>query len=453
MSEAVAHGVSHSGWALLKGSLLSGWQRRWFVLYPLVLKVYSAPNAELKAELDLKQAVAALDPSTKHPFTFEVKNAKKSLLISASSDAEASEWVDKISRAIRLQYMKVSLAEFEILKVLGSGAYGKVRMVRLKPTGQIFAMKSLSKRRLADYGLIENTLAERNILMSANHPFLVSARYSFQTDTKVFMIMDYIQGGELLERLKADSRFSEDRTRLYTAELVLAIEYLHSINLVHRDLKPENVLFDEKGHCRLTDFGLAKSDMGGDDTTTTFCGTPEYMAPEMVQRKPYTNAVDWWSLGILVFEMLVGYPPFADPNLPKMYRMIVHAELVFPRDISEVAKSFVLAMCQKDPADRLGSGPKGTAEIREHPFFQSIDWGKVLAMALPMPWVPPKEAKTDASQFSKIATADDPNLSYEDPGEIPDDLNCQLVGFTSTNEAVVDRRLSALTTAAPARPS
>jgi serine/threonine protein kinase len=438
----VAQGPIHSGWAQLKVGVLLGWQRRWFVLYSLVLKVYTAPNGELKDEMNIKQAVAALDPGRKHPFAFEVKNAKKSMLIAGESAEEAEDWVNRISRTIRLQYMKVALGDFEIIKVLGSGAYGKVRMVRLKPTGGIFAMKSLSKKKLADYGLVENTLAERDILMNASHPFLVSARYSFQTDTKVFMIMDYIQGGELLHRLKAESRFSEDATRLYTAELVLAVEYLHSINLVHRDLKPENVLFDEKGHCRITDFGLAKSRMKENDTTTTFCGTPEYMAPEMVQRKPYTNSIDWWAVGILVFEMLVGYPPFADSNLPRMYRMIVHAELAFPRDMSEVAQSFISGMCQKEASQRLGSGPRGVADIKDHPFFQGIDWTKVLSQSLPMPWVPPKEDKTEASQFSLAARADDPNLSYEDPGELPDGLNVHLVGFTCTNDAVVDRRLA-----------
>jgi serine/threonine protein kinase len=438
------HGPIHSGWTMLKGSLLSGWQRRWVVLRSRSLCLYTAPNAELKAEIDITESVVG--PITdKKPFTFEVKNAKKSIVLAAFSDPEATAWIDQISRAIRQQFLKVSLSDFDILKVLGTGAYGKVRMVRLRPTDQIFAMKSLSKRKLADLGLVEHTIAERNVLLNASHPFLVSARYSFQTDTKVFMVMDYIQGGEILERLRLESKFSEAHARLYLAELVLAIEYLHSMNIVHRDLKPENVLIDEKGHCRITDFGLVREAMGRDDTTTTFCGTPDYMAPEMVQRRPYTRSVDWWALGVLAFEMLVGYPAFADPNVPKMYRMIVTAEIVFPRDVSADAQSLINGLCQKDGSKRLGAGERGTAEIREHPFFQSIDWGKVLAQTIPMPWIPPVEEVTEASQFNPLATADDPNLSYEDPGDIPDELNMQLVGFTSTNEALVERRLGAPT--------
>jgi serine/threonine protein kinase len=441
MSGEATQGTIHSGWGTKLGGVFKTWRRRWFVLRAGTLSYYTAPNGILKKEFDIKDAVAYLDPNPKRPHAFAVKNAKRTLEIVVDSDAEADEWVAKISTHIRLQHMKVAITDFEILKVIGRGAYGKVMLVRLKTSGQLFAMKSLSKTKLSEYQLIGRTVAERNVLLTANHPNIVSARYSFQTDTKVFLVMDYIHGGELLERIRADTRFSEERTRLYAAELVLGIEYLHSLGVIHRDLKPENVLFDEKGHVRITDFGLVKERMTEGVTTTTFCGTPEYMAPEIVQSKPYTTSVDWWSLGILIFEMLYSYPPFYDQNITKLYRMIVHQDIVFPRGASETARSIVLQLCQRDPQARLGSGEGGVQEIKDHTFFQGLDWGKVLAQQIPMPWVPSPEAKLDGSQFKGACTEEDPSISYEDNKAIPQATNLELVGFTLTNEAVAERRL------------
>jgi serine/threonine protein kinase len=435
--------IIHSGWCekLCSGKVFKPWKRRWFVLRSGLLSYYPVPNGALKKAFDIREAVAYLNLDSKRLHSFAVKTSKLTLVLAVDSDAEAEEWVAKISRNIQLQHMKIRLADFEILKILGVGAYGKVRLVKLKGAAQLFAMKSLSKAKLAQNKLVGRTMAERNVLLNANHPNLVSARYSFQTDTKVFLIMDYVCGGELLQRIRDLRRVPEDSTRLYAAELVLAIEYLHAINVTHRDLKPENVLFDERGHLRITDFGLVKENMGEGSTTATFCGTPEYIAPEIIRNTGYTSAVDWWSLGILIFEMLFGFRPFHGQSPAKTYRMIINDDLEFPRAASPAAKSIISGLCQKDPDLRLGCGERGVTEIKEHPFFQGLDWIKVLNQQIPMPWVPPPEAKLDGSAFKGACTEESPAVSLEDPHQIPDQINQALVGFTCTNQAAIDAEI------------
>jgi serine/threonine protein kinase len=285
---------------------------------------------------------------------------------------------------IKLLNMKVGLNDFLLLRKLGSGAYGVVFLAQLKVTGQYFAMKCLSKAKLAGLNLIERTLTERNILLKANHPNIVSARYSFSDEARVFFAMDYVTGGTLQDRLTVENHFSEDRARLYAAELVLGIEYLHNLGVIHRDLKPENVLIDANGHLRISDVGLVKQKHSALDGGRTFCGTPEYIAPEMVLGRDYNEALDWWALGVVIFAMMFGYVPFEHRNIKQLYELIVEAEIECPTGASPVAVSLIQGLCKKQPAERLGP-----AAIRQHPFFHGIDWDVVLAQTSAMPWVPP----------------------------------------------------------------
>lgn len=221
----------------------------------------------------------------------------------------------------RLRAGKVTVDDFELLKVLGKGSFGKVFMVRLIPTGEIFAMKVLRKSEVVRRRQVEHTMAERRIMSGIDHPFIVALRYAFQTQDKLYMVTDYCRGGELFFHLKKFKTFSEDMVRFFAAELVSALEHLHSMDIVYRDMKPENVLLDADGHIHITDFGLSKDEVASEKGATTFCGTPEYLAPEMLisrkTREGYGKAVDWWSLGTLIFEMLTGWPPFYDRNIRK----------------------------------------------------------------------------------------------------------------------------------------
>ena len=231
---------------------------------------------------------------------------------------------------------RLTSADFDLLKVLGKGSFGKVMLVKKKddPESKLYALKTLRKAALVKRNQLAHTTTERKILQDIHCPFLVHLVFAFQTADKLYMVLDYMAGGELFFWLKQERKFSETRCRLYTAEITLALDALHKANIVYRDLKPENILLDAVGHIRLTDFGLAKSGVtsyNADGGTKTFCGTPEYLAPEILENKGHGKAVDWWALGTLLFEMLTGLPPFYDTNIHKMYQKIQNDPIKFPK--------------------------------------------------------------------------------------------------------------------------
>eukprot|EP00475_Leptophrys_vorax_P007252 TRINITY_DN14595_c0_g1_i1.p1 TRINITY_DN14595_c0_g1~~TRINITY_DN14595_c0_g1_i1.p1 ORF type:complete len:540 (+),score=170.14 TRINITY_DN14595_c0_g1_i1:58-1677(+) len=269
----------------------------------------------------------------------------------------------------------VNLESFELLKVLGRGAFGKVMMVRKKDTGVVYAMKVLKKNMVFARKQVDHTLAERKILAAFQHPFLVGLRYAFQTPAKLYLVMDFYDGGELFFHLRKVKRFNEDQARLFVAEIALGLGHLHSLDFVYRDLKPENILLDVNGHICLTDFGLAKElNPSSDPESYSFVGTPEYLAPEMVQGTGHNKAVDWWCLGILLYELTVGITPFYSGNVDEMYHKIVHAKLRFPPRLSEECRDLISKLLIRDPKDRLGSSDADIEDIKAHKFFEKIDW-------------------------------------------------------------------------------
>ena len=298
---------------------------------------------------------------------------------------------------------KITLQDFDIIKVLGRGAFGKVMLVKKKsdPQNTLYALKSLKKADLVKAHQVEHTVTERYVLEQLHNPFLVHLSFAFQTPDKLYIVMDYLTGGEIFFWLKKQGRFTEGRSKLYMAECVLAIEALHEKNIIHRDLKPENILLDKEGHVKIVDYGLAKGGItssGADDggvKTKTFCGTPEYLAPELVESRPHGKAVDWWALGAILYEMMYGLPPFYDPNTNTMYRKILHDELKFKTSIptSEPAKSIIRKMLERPVAKRLGS--QGAAEVKNEPFFASLEMKRVLAKKYTPEFVPPRQ-KNDA---------------------------------------------------------
>ena len=238
------------------------------------------------------------------------------------------------------------------------------------------------------------------------HPFVVGLQMAFQTRDKFFFVLDYCAGGELFCHLQRLGKFAEPRARFYTAELVLALAHVHALGVVYRDLKPENVLLDARGHVRLTDFGLSKEGVTlHAKGAHSFCGTPEYLAPEILARRGHGRAVDWWSLGALLYEMLTGLPPFYSRDREKLFEGIKHGELGYPGHLSPDAKAILRALLERDPARRLGSGPGDADEIRAHTFFARVDWDALLDGTAPPPWQPTVVGSLDTSQFDREFTS------------------------------------------------
>ncbi|EEH19916.2 AGC/RSK/RSKP70 protein kinase [Paracoccidioides brasiliensis Pb03] len=306
-------------------------------------------------------------------------------------------------------YRKMSAADFEPLSCLGKGTYGTVLLVKHSVTGTLYAQKQFRKASLTVHKkLVEQTKTERVILESVNrHPFVVKLYYAFQDHEKLYLILEYAQGGELFTHLAMERMFTEDVASFYMAELVLALEHLHhNVGVVYRDLKPENCLLDAEGHLLLTDFGLSKVAVDGDDRCNSSLGTVEYMAPEVVQGKSYGKACDWWSLGALGFDLLTGSPPFKANNHAKIQEKIVKQQLVLPYFLGPDAKDLLTRLLRKDPHKRLGSNmPKDMQTIRNHRFFRKIDWKALERRELEPPIKPLITDPALAENFSTDFTA------------------------------------------------
>jgi len=305
---------------------------------------------------------------------------------------------------------KINKDDFELLTVIGKGSFGKVMQVRKKDDGKIYAMKVLRKEAIIARKQVTHTKAEKSILQKIQHPFIVQLHYAFQTKDKLYMILDYINGGELFFHLKKEGRFQENRVRFYAAEIVCALSHLHSLGIVYRDLKPENILLNSEGHITITDFGLSKQ-IKADEGTHTFCGTPEYLAPEVLKGQGHGIAVDWWSLGTLIYEMLTGLPPFYSQNINIMYQKILNGELRFPSYVSSEAQSLLEGLLTREVEKRLGSGPDGSGEVRKHKFFNGIDWEKLERKELDAPFKPKVKSETDISQIDTAFTQEKPQDS------------------------------------------
>jgi serine/threonine protein kinase len=293
--------------------------------------------------------------------------------------------------------------DFEVLKLIGKGTFGQVFQVRKKDTKRIYAMKVLSKKVIVQKKEIQHTIGERNILVrtaSTESPFIVGLKFSFQTTADLYLVTDYMSGGELFWHLQKEGRFLEDRAKFYIAELILALRHLHQHDIVYRDLKPENILLDANGHIALCDFGLSKANLAKDDVTNTFCGTTEYLAPEvLLDEAGYTKMVDFWSLGVLVFEMCCGWSPFYAEDTQQMYKNIAFGKVRFPRDaLSNEGRNFVKGLLNRNPAHRLGA--KGDAEeLMAHPFFHDVDWQRLSKKMVSPPFKPKLKGELDTSNF------------------------------------------------------
>uniref|UniRef100_A0ABM5FY94 Ribosomal protein S6 kinase n=1 Tax=Pogona vitticeps TaxID=103695 RepID=A0ABM5FY94_9SAUR len=319
-----------------------------------------------------------------------------------------------ISHHVKEGFEKADPSQFELLKVLGQGSYGKVFLVRKikgSDAGQLYAMKVLKKATLKVRDRVRSKM-ERDILAEVNHPFIVKLHYAFQTEGKLYLILDFLRGGDLFTRLSKEVMFTEEDVKFYLAELALALDHLHVLGIIYRDLKPENILLDEEGHIKITDFGLSKEAIDHDKRAYSFCGTIEYMAPEVVNRRGHTQSADWWSFGVLMFEMLTGSLPFQGKDRKETMALILKAKLGMPQFLSLEAQSLLRALFKRNPSNRLGAGFDGVEEIKRHPFFATIDWNKLYRKEIKPPFKPAVGRPEDTFHF-------DPEFTSRTPTDSP----------------------------------
>uniref|UniRef100_A0A8C2YYW6 Ribosomal protein S6 kinase n=1 Tax=Cyclopterus lumpus TaxID=8103 RepID=A0A8C2YYW6_CYCLU len=342
-----------------------------------------------------------------------------------------------ISHHVKEGCEKADPSQFQLLKVLGQGSYGKVflvRKIRGVDRGQLYAMKVLKKATLKVRDRVRSKM-ERDILAEVNHPFIVKLHYAFQTEGKLYLILDFLRGGDLFSRLSKEVMFTEEDVKFYLAELALALDHLHSLGIIYRDLKPENILLDEEGNIKITDFGLSKEAIDHDKRAYSFCGTIEYMAPEVVNRRGHTQSADWWSFGVLMFEMLTGSLPFQGKDRKETMAFILKAKLGMPQFLSPEVQSLLRALFKRNPANRLGAGPDGVEEIKRHRFFASIDWIKLYRKELRPPFKPTVGRPEDTFHFDPEFTSRTPTDS---PGIPPSANTHQLFrgfSFVATNQS------------------
>lgn len=351
------------------------------------------------------------------------------------TDSEGEDFDDEESTIFSKNKQIVTKDDFELLTVIGKGSFGKVMQVRKKDDGKIYAMKVLRKDTIIARKQVSHTKSEKNILMKIQHPFIVNLNYAFQTKDKLYMILDYINGGELFFHLKKEGRFAETRVKMYAAEIASALSHLHNLDIVYRDLKPENILLDSEGHICITDFGLSKQ-IESSEGTHTFCGTPEYLAPEVLKGQGHGTAVDWWSLGTLLFEMLTGLPPFYAQNVNVMYTKILSGELKFPAYISDNAKSLLEGLLTRDPEKRLGAN--GGTEVKHHPWFGDIDWDKLVRKEIDPPFKPKVKSMDDTSQIDPTFTRERAIDSVPDPSVLSESVQGNFEGFTYVADSVLN---------------
>ncbi|CAM4893147.1 unnamed protein product [Rotaria socialis] len=306
------------------------------------------------------------------------------------------------------QTNRIAMEDFNFLKMLGKGSFGKVLLGEHKLTGEIFAIKVLNKDAIIQNDDVECTMTERRILaLSARHPFLTGLFCSFQSKERLFLIMEYVNGGDLMFQIQRSRKFDEARARFYASEVTLALMFLHRHGVIYRDLKLDNILLDSEGHCKIADFGMCKEGIFDGKLTSTFCGTPDYIAPEILQELDYSFSVDWWALGVLMYEMMAGQPPFEADDEDSLFESILRDEVLYPVWLSKEAVHILKCFMTKNPAKRLGcvAAQGGEDAIKRHAFFAGkIDWEALEQRQVKPPFKPKMVNPRDTSNFDKDFT-------------------------------------------------
>ncbi|ELU08618.1 hypothetical protein CAPTEDRAFT_99905 [Capitella teleta] len=353
----------------------------------------------------------------------------------------------------------ISLQDFSLIKVLGKGSFGKVMLAERKGSDEVYAIKVLKKEVIIQDEDIDCTMTEKSILaLSAKHPFLTALHSCFQTKDRLFFVMEYVNGGDLMFQIQRARKFDEPRARFYAAEVTLALMFLHRHGIIYRDLKLDNILLDAEGHCKIADFGMCKEGMFPGKRTQTFCGTPDYIAPEILQELEYDASVDWWALGVLMYEMMAGQPPFEADHEDDLFESILHDDVLYPVWLSKEAINILRGFMTKSPVKRLGcvKGHCGERAILIHSFFhEKIDWEALEERRVKPPFRPKIKSRTDANNFDKDFTSEDPVLTPLDPEVIADINQEEFAGFSFVNPdfGKLYQQASSSTTPAPSSSS
>ncbi|KAJ3327790.1 Serine/threonine kinase [Blyttiomyces sp. JEL0837] len=311
-------------------------------------------------------------------------------------------------------HKNITLDDFDFLAVLGRGAFGKVMLAQEKATKQYFAIKALKKEFIIQNDDVKSAKLEKRIFQAASaahHPFMVNLHSCFQTDSRVYFVMEYVCGGDLMAHIQEKKRFSPARAKFYACEVLLALEYFHKNNIIYRDLKLDNILMNPDGHLKVADYGICKENMPYGVTTRTYCGTPDYMAPEILDQKKYGRAVDWWSFGVLIYVMLVGRYPFHGEDENDILDAIMADAIEYPPNIQKETLSLLQGLLKKDPTRRLGGGRSDAEEVKRHPYFSGVDWDAVMQKRVQPTWKPTITSATDVSNFDSEFTSQKPVLT------------------------------------------
>ncbi|MES1913458.1 MAG: hypothetical protein MHM6MM_005644 [Cercozoa sp. M6MM] len=397
------------------------------------------PRAHHADEATIMRRLSQLDLNEKVG-----NNAKPNVNDDCKSDTSTASSDDsKSSRRCSLTQPRLKLEDFEPVCQIGKGAFGDVFLVRMRRSKRLFAMKAMPKALLVRKKCVESSRIERDVMRVVNHPFIVQLRFSFQTNRKVYLIMDYVSGGDLFDRIP----LRESHAKVFAAELVLALEYLHDNDILYRDLKPENCLLTSDGHVCLTDFGLAKVDFCAASTTRSFCGTLNFMAPEVVNRSlPYGQPADWWALGCLIHEMVTGHAVFPGKDEHKVKQRIVSGKIKMRNGLTPELRSLLKLLLTRDPNRRAKA-----QQIKQHLWFCDINWKSVEKKKIPPPLGRPQDALTEdsdtrfferaieehfgdaAAARAAIKTAFTPTTPQLGP--LSPSIQAQFAGFSYVNES------------------
>ena len=348
------------------------------------IKLFELQDKNLNEYVTSKEEKEKQISYTRMPKNIKSLNVKD-YLFGNQSKTEIDKNKNIVPIKPKFKYIAVNYNDFEIIKVIGRGFIGKILLVKYKKDGKYYAMKMMRKDQIISEELQDNILLEKNILIESQNEFILSLSFFFQTKERIYFITPFIKGGDLYHKLKKDKFLKEDLVKFYSAQIIIALQYLHDLGIAYRDLKPENILLNEDGYIKLCDFG-ASVKLHGTEKDYNFAGSPEYASPEMINYQGHTVMTDWWSLGILIYEMLYGFTPFFNLDKDRMYDLIINGSISFPEyytnnenneeenqieyNISEEAKSLIIKLLEKDPGKRLGR--EGLEEIKKEPFFYGI---------------------------------------------------------------------------------
>lgn len=391
----------------------------------------------------------AMDPMNSYEAFYEISNLQRLSMNDNNNndkkqfykhylmdDGTKATQKNNLYKLVQSTSKRFGLENFNFLKVLGKGSFGKVMLAELKGTDEVYAVKVLKKDVILQDDDVDCTMTEKRVLaLAAQHPFLTALHSCFQTEDRLFFVMEYVNGGDLMFQIQKARKFDEPRARFYAAEVTLALMFLHKHGVIYRDLKLDNILLDSEGHCKLADFGMCKENIIGDNTTSTFCGTPDYIAPEILQELDYGACVDWWALGVLMYEMMAGQPPFEAENEEDLFESILHDDVVYPVWLSKEAVAILKGFLNKNPLRRLGCVLNaGENSILSHPFFQEIDWSLLEAKKVKPPFKPKIKTRCDVNNFDQDFTKEDAVLTPTNSETIRTINQDEFKGFSFVND-------------------